>query len=166
MKKLSRNLIEEDSSQCLKILSQYTVKKRKIDWQRFQMFCLRERKVFPKTINERILRQWQQTYLEKLLLPFAVFSFQGQTDERWKRLLERHSVRFPKYSSVTLKSLNGKIFLSSSCHMVRPFTYIQNVRSIVDTVILYPVIPFINVTEIRTLRSSSLNTHILGALLL
>ena len=32
--------------------------------------------------------------------------------------------------------------------------------------VLYPVIPFINVTEIRTLRSSSLNTHILGALLL
>ena len=37
---------------------------------------------------------------------------------------------------------------------------------IVDTVILHPVIPFINVTEIRTLRSSSLNAHILGALLL
>ena len=36
---------------------------------------------------------------------------------------------------------------------------------IVGTV-LYPVIPFINVTEIRTLRSSSLNAHILGALLL
>ena len=36
---------------------------------------------------------------------------------------------------------------------------------IVGTV-LYPVIPFINVTEIRTLRSSSLNAHILSALLL
>ena len=59
-----------------------------------------------------------------------------------------------------------EIFLSSSCHMVGPFTYIQNVLPIVDTVILYPVIPFINVTEIRTLRSSSLNAHILGALLL
>ena len=42
MKKLTRNLIEEDSSQCLKILSQYIVKKTKIDWQRFEMFCLRE----------------------------------------------------------------------------------------------------------------------------
>ena len=42
MKKLTRNLTEEDSSQCLKILSQYTVKKTKIDWQRFDMFCLRE----------------------------------------------------------------------------------------------------------------------------
>ena len=50
--------------------------------------------------------------------------------------------------------------------MVEPFTYIQNVMAIADTVILHPVIPFINVTEIRTLRSSSLNAHILGALLL
>ena len=49
--------------------------------------------------------------------------------------------------------------------MVGPFNYVQNVMPIVDTVILYPVIPFINVTElIRTLRSSSLNAHILGAL--
>ena len=58
-----------------------------------------------------------------------------------------------------------EIFLSSRCHMVEPFTYIQNVMPIVGTV-LYPVIPFINVTEIRTLRSASLNSHILGALLL
>ena len=66
---------------------------------------LAEREVFPKTINERILRQRQQTYLEKpASLPFAVFFLQGQTEERWKRLLDRHSVRFPKYSSVTLKS--------------------------------------------------------------
>ena len=42
MKKLTRNLIDEDSSQCLKILSKYTVKTTKIDWQRFKMFCLRE----------------------------------------------------------------------------------------------------------------------------
>ena len=42
MNKLTRNRIEEDSSQCLKILSQYTVKKKKIDWQRFEMLCLRE----------------------------------------------------------------------------------------------------------------------------
>ena len=66
----------------------------------------------------------------------------------------------------TNKQLRKETFLSSSCHMVGPFTYIQNVMPIVDTVILYPVIPFINVTEIRTLRSSSLNAHILGALLL
>ena len=50
--------------------------------------------------------------------------------------------------------------------MVGPFNCIQNVMLIVDTVILYSVIIFINVTEIRTLRYSSLNAHILGALLL
>ena len=49
--------------------------------------------------------------------------------------------------------------------MVGPFTYIQNVMPIAGTV-LYPVTPFINVTEIRTLRSSSLNAGMLGALLL
>ena len=49
--------------------------------------------------------------------------------------------------------------------MVKPFTYIQNVMPIVGTV-LYHVITFINVTEIRTLHFSSLNAHILGALLL
>ena len=66
---------------------------------------LAEREVFPKTINERIFRQRQQAYLEKpASLPFAVFFFlQGHTEERWKRILDRHSVRFPKYSSVTLK---------------------------------------------------------------
>ena len=50
--------------------------------------------------------------------------------------------------------------------MVGTFTYIQNMMPIVDKVISYPVIPSINVTEIRTLRSSSLNARILGALLL
>ena len=61
----------------------------------------------------------------------------------------------------TNKQLRKEIFLSSSCHMVGPFTYIQNVMPIIETVILYPEIPFINVTEIRTLRSSSsLNARI------
>ena len=55
-----------------------------------------------------------------------------------------------------------EIFLSSRCG---PFTYIQNVVPIGGTV-FYPVIPFINVTEIWTLRSSSLNARIPGALLL
>ena len=63
------------------------------------------------------------------------------------------------------KQSRKEIFLSSRCHMVGSFTYIQNVMLIVGTV-FYPVVPFINVTEIRTLRSSSLNAHILGALLL
>ena len=63
------------------------------------------------------------------------------------------------------QQLRKEIFLLGRCHMVGPFTYIQKVMPIVGTV-LYPLIPFINVTEIRTLRSSSLNAHILGALLL
>ena len=57
------------------------------------------------------------------------------------------------------KKLRKEIFLSTRCYMVGPFTYMQNVMSIVGTV-LYPAIPVINVTEIRTLRSS-LNAHIL-----
>ena len=36
-----------------------------------------------------------------------------------------------------------EIFLSSRCHMVGSFTYIENVMPIVGTVLLYPVIPFI-----------------------
>ena len=90
LQKLNRNLTEEEnSSQSLKILTQITVEDENE---------LAEREVFPKTINEQILRQAS--------LPFAVFFFflQGQTEERWKRLLDRHSVGFPKYSSVTLKS--------------------------------------------------------------
>ena len=50
---------------------------------------------FPKKINERILRQWQQTYLEKLLCLLQCFFLQGPTEERWKRLRERHNARFP-----------------------------------------------------------------------
>ena len=33
---------------------------------------------FPQKINERILRQWQQTYLEKLLCLLQVFFFKDQ----------------------------------------------------------------------------------------
>ena len=50
LKKLNHNLIkEEDSSQCLKILSQYTVKKTKVDWQRFEMFWLKGKQTIPST---------------------------------------------------------------------------------------------------------------------
>ena len=49
MEKLNRNLNEkENSSQCLKILTQITVEDENE---------LAEREVFPKTINERVLRQ-------------------------------------------------------------------------------------------------------------
>ena len=49
MYKLNRNLTEEENfSQCLKILTQLTIEDENE---------LAEREVFPKTINERILRQ-------------------------------------------------------------------------------------------------------------
>ena len=78
---------------------------------------------------------------------------------------KKREMRMAKKIKQTNKQLRNEIFLSSRCHMVGPFTYIQDVMPIVGTV-LYPAIPFINFTEIRTLRSSSINLHILGALLL
>ena len=49
MQKLNRNLTEEEnSSQCLKIFKQITVEDENE---------LAEREVFPKTINEQIVRQ-------------------------------------------------------------------------------------------------------------
>ena len=45
------------------------------------------------------------------------------------------------------KPLRKEIFVSSSCHMVGRFNYIQNVMPIFDIVILYPVIPFTNVNK-------------------
>ena len=49
MQKLNHNLTEEqNSSQCLKILTQITVEEENE---------LAEREVFPTTINERVLRQ-------------------------------------------------------------------------------------------------------------
>ena len=59
MKKVARNLIEEDSSQCLKILTQITIEEEN------ELAEIRE--VFPQKIKERILRQGQQAYLENLL---------------------------------------------------------------------------------------------------
>ena len=50
---------EESSSQCLKILTPITIEDGS------ELAEIRE--VFPKKINDRILRQRQQTYLEKLL---------------------------------------------------------------------------------------------------
>ena len=76
-------------------------------------------------MNERILRQWQQTYLEKLLAFCSVFFLQGPTEERWKRLRERLSARFPKYSSVTLKSQNlqGSWFLPNKLFQHGDFVF-------------------------------------------
>ena len=90
----------------------------------------------------------------------------------WRKMRITKKLRRRKREMWMAKNINkqtnkGKksFFEVTGCHMVEPFTYIQNVMPIVGTV-LYPVIPFINVTEIRKLRSSSLNACILGALLL
>ena len=84
MQKLNRNLTEEEASQCLKILTQITIED---DYE------LAERKVVTNTINERILQQCQQTYLEQLL-----------QDKRSKDGNDFQTDKIPKYSSVTLKS--------------------------------------------------------------
>ena len=74
MKKLNRKLTEkENSSYCLKILTQITIEKARMNWQGFEMFWQRK-------INKRILRQ-QQTYLEQLLRRFQRFFFFTKTDE-------------------------------------------------------------------------------------
>ena len=63
MQKLNHNLTEEEnSSQCLKILTQITIEDENE---------LAEREVFPKTINE-------QTYLEKLLCLLQCFFHKGK----------------------------------------------------------------------------------------
>ena len=90
MKKMNRNLTEEEnSSQCLKILTQITIEDEN---------GLAEREVFPKTINERIQFDNDNKLTLKSFFAFCSVLSQGQTEERWKRLLDRHSVRFPKYS--------------------------------------------------------------------
>ena len=80
MKELTRDLIEEDSSQCLKTLSQYTVKKTKIDRLRFEMFCLREiSNSFDKYDNKHTCTRSSC----QASLPFAVFfCFFLKTNER------------------------------------------------------------------------------------
>ena len=45
-------------SRYLKILSQYTVKKTKNDWQRFETFCLRESKSFNKLYDNKHTCTW------------------------------------------------------------------------------------------------------------
>ena len=57
---------------------------------------------FPKKINERILDNDNKLTLKSFFAFCSVFFLQGPTEERWKRLRERHSARFPKYSRVSL----------------------------------------------------------------
>ena len=66
-------------------------------------------------------------------------------NEKSKKKKKRNADGKKKLNKQTNKQ-RKEIFLSSRCHMVGLFTYIQNVMPIVDTVILYPEIPFINVS--------------------
>ena len=60
-----------------------------------------------------------------------------------------------------------KSFFQVAVTYVWPFTYIQNKMPIVGMqLLLNHALSFIDVTETRTLRSSSLNAHMLGTLLL
>ena len=73
----------------------------------------------------------------------------GKMQMEKKNADSRKSKEKKKEKNKTNKQTNKQrkeIFLSSRCHIVGPFTYIPNVMPIVDTVILYPVIPFINVS--------------------
>ena len=77
VQKLNRNLTEEENaSQCLKILTQITIEDENE---------LAEREVFPKTINERILRKKRQTYLEKPLCLLQCFFFTRTNGGKMKR---------------------------------------------------------------------------------
>ena len=88
MEKLNRNLNEkENSSQCLKILTQITVEDENELAERFSK----------KQFRSESFDNDNKLTLKSFFAFCSVFS-QGQTEERWKRLLDRHSVRFPKYS--------------------------------------------------------------------
>ena len=94
MEKLNRNLNEkENSSQCLKILTQITVEDENQLAERFSKKQLRSESF--DNDNKLTLKSF---------FAFCSVFLQGQTEERWKRLLDRHSVRFQKYSSLALKS--------------------------------------------------------------
>ena len=71
MKKVNHNLMEEeDSSQCLKILSQYKVYKTKIDWQRGKQLWARHNVQFLKDSSVTVASEYlqcSQFWLNKLL---------------------------------------------------------------------------------------------------
>ena len=84
---------------CLKILTQITLEDGN------ELGEIRE--VLPQKITIQSFDNDNKLTLKSLFAFCSVFFFfflQGPTEERWKRLRERHSARFPKYSSVTLKS--------------------------------------------------------------
>ena len=82
MEKLNRNLNEkENSSQCLKILTQITIKDANE---------LAEREVFPKTINERILDNDNKLTLKSFFVFCSVLF--TRTNGRKKETTSRQTV--------------------------------------------------------------------------
>ena len=74
-------------------------------WRRKSVreWTARNSRGFPQKINERIFDNDNKLTLKSFFAFCSVFFFlQGPTEERWKRLRERHSARFPKYSRVSL----------------------------------------------------------------
>ena len=66
---------------------------------------LAEREVFPiKQFTSESFDNDNKLTLKSFFAFCIVFFLQGKAEERFKGLPDRHSVRFPKYSNVTLKS--------------------------------------------------------------
>ena len=80
---------------CLKILRQITLEE--------ENELAEIRGVFPKKLTSESFDNDNKLTLKSFFAFCSVF-LQGPTEERWKRVRKRHSARFPKYSSVTLKS--------------------------------------------------------------
>ena len=89
----------------------------------------------------------------------------GKTPKKVKRI--KREMRRAKIN-IKINKKRKEIFLSSRCREVGSFMYRMRYKSIVGTGYvgfflnsLNPVISFINVTETRTLRSSSLKPRML-----
>ena len=61
-----------------------------MNWQKFKRFS-------QKTLTSEYFDNGNKLTLKSFFAFCSVF-LQGPTEERWKRLRHRHSVRFPKYS--------------------------------------------------------------------
>ena len=81
---------------CLKILTQITLEDGN------ELVEIRE--VFPQKITSQSFDNDNKLTLKSFFAFCSTFFPQRPTEERWKRLRERHNARFSKYSSVTLKS--------------------------------------------------------------
>ena len=82
MYELNRNLTEEENfSQCLKT---------RMNWQK------EKERISQKQLTSESFDNDNKLTLKSFFAFCSVFFLQKQAEERWKRLLDRHSVRFPK----------------------------------------------------------------------